>query len=91
MRKNANKSFYHYICKTINEDGTEKYEYFLTLKQLEEKLKVSRFTLNNALNTEGYKMRKCPNIILKRCYIPVIQEIKLENKDLDYIREKLYT
>jgi DNA-binding XRE family transcriptional regulator len=91
MRKNGNKSFYHYIMKIKDDNGDEQYEYFLTLQQLGERLGVSRYTLNTALNNPDYKMRKNPNVKLQRCYIPVMQELKLETKDLDFIREELYS
>ena len=91
MRKNGNKSFYHYIMKSKDENGTENYEYFLTLDHLGKRLGVSRYTLNTALNNPEYRMRKNPNVQLRRCYIPVTQEVILDHKDLDFIREELYS
>lgn len=86
-RKNSNKSFYHYIL----EKPDHKFEYYLTLYDLEKELSLSRFTLNTKLNNPDYKLRKHPNIKLTRCYIPVTQEYsrKLEIHELHELREAL--
>tara|TARA_R110000824_G_scaffold42883_4_gene125648 strand:+ start:883 stop:1155 length:273 start_codon:yes stop_codon:yes gene_type:complete len=90
MRKNGNKSYYHYILENVYDDKPSTFEYFLTMKQLSNKLEISRFTIGNACNDVDYKMRKHKNIKLKRCYIPVVQEKELTRDELDLIRVKLY-
>ncbi len=87
-KEDANCSFYHYVLEKDNE-----YKYFMTLRELEKVLGITRFTINNKLNNPDHKLRKHPDIKLTRCYIPVKQEIKrvLNVDELNSLREELLT
>jgi len=94
MRKNPNKSYYHYILITDDEEDPDtppKYEYFMTLEQLCNHLNCSRYLLYKLVTIENYKSKKLPNISLKKCYLPVKTEQDLSVDDLDYLREELFS
>ena len=76
MRKNTNKSFYHYTTKEFNEAGEIiNIKFYMTLYDLQNDFKVSSFSLNRALNKEKYRLRKYKNFEFERVHLPVYKRI----------------
>jgi hypothetical protein len=70
VRKNSNKSFYHYSVTEYKKDGEEVTKYYMTLKELGEDFLVHPSTINKALNNQDHIIRKYPNFIFKRVHVP---------------------
>ena len=69
MRKNQNKSYYHYSSEEFDKDGkTIDIRFYMTLKELENKFKKSRFTFNLVLNDSERKIKTLPNFKFKRVH-----------------------
>ncbi len=76
MRKNTNKSFYHYTTKEFNEAGEIiNIKFYMTLYDLQKDFKVSLHTLNYALNKDKYRLRKYKNFEFERVHIPVYKKV----------------
>tara|TARA_R110001632_G_scaffold231580_1_gene370414 strand:- start:262 stop:504 length:243 start_codon:yes stop_codon:yes gene_type:complete len=58
MRKNQNKSFYHY--KLVYKDGS--YKRYMTIKDIEKEYNISNFTIHKCIRNE-ITTRKCPEIV----------------------------
>lgn len=58
MRKNPNKSNYHYRVDFDNET----YSRFFTIKEIESEYGISNFTIHKLIR-QGTTTRKCPNIV----------------------------
>lgn len=80
MRKNENKSFYHYKAIFYNDEGEEiDKKYYLTLKKIIEEFQCCRQTILTNLKEPDRNVRggKFNNIKLYRVHEPVF--IKIEN------------
>ncbi len=76
MRKNGNKSFYHYSSEEYDKDGVlVDIRFYMTLKEMEDKFKKSRFTFNLCLNDPNRRMKAYPNFLFKRVHVPVYNQI----------------
>jgi len=76
MRKNANKSFYHYSSEEFDNDGNIiDIRFYMTLKELESKFKKSRFTFNMVLNDPERRIKAYPKYRFKRVKVPVYNQV----------------
>ena len=83
MRKNKNKSYYHYCVEEFdNNENLINKKYFMTLNELEETYKKSRFTFNRILNNPNIKIKSLPNLSFKRVRIPVYNTV-LNNLEIE--------
>lgn len=90
VRYNPNKSFYHIVLEDYSGDNV-RYEYYMTIGDVQKRLGVSRFTVNRALNDYNFETKLYEDIKLRRCYIPAETTItrKLSNEELDEMRAEL--
>ena len=76
MRKNPNKSFYHYSSEEYDSDGNIiDIRFYMTLFELQERFKKSRFTFNMVLNDPNRKIKSLPSFKFKRVHIPVYKQV----------------
>ena len=76
MRKNPNKSFYHYSSEEYDKEGNLiDIRFYMTLFDLVEKFNKSRFTFNMALNDPDRVIKSLPNFKFKRVRIPVYKQV----------------
>ena len=82
MRKNQNKSYYHYKAVSIDEDGNEiQTDYFMTIKNLTDNYNCCKATILNNLRDPDRKVRngKFNNIKLYRIHEPVMMTVPNPN------------
>ncbi len=88
MRKNANKSYYHYSTEEYDKEGNIiDIRFYMTLKELENKFKKSRFTFNLVLNNPERRIKTLPNIKFKRVHLPVYNQVINDVFSNDLINE----
>jgi len=76
VRKNNNKSNFHYCANIYENEDIISSKYFMTMKELEQHFKLSRFTLNNHVK-HGANLRKFKNVKITRCCMPVYNKIRI--------------
>lgn len=79
MRKNKNKSFYHYEVCEFDENNQPLKKYFLTSKDVCEYYGVSYKLIQSFINNENYISKKLKNVKIFKCYKPVY-----DNKIIEY-------
>lgn len=82
MRKNQNKTFYHYKAVFLNENDEEiETSYFMTIKNISEKFNCCKATVLNNIKEPNRKVRggKFNNIKLFRIHEPVMLTIPNPN------------
>ena len=79
MRKNSNKSFYHFSSILFDEDTGEELEkkYFMTLKEMADAFQVHPSSLGKVIRYKK-SLKKIPNVIFKRVYEPVLLQVPNE-------------
>jgi hypothetical protein len=83
MRKNPNKSFYHYLAHIHDDDGELiDHKYFLTLGDVMRTYDCCRKTVANKLQDPESKGRKLKNIKLYRIHEPT--HIIIENPIINF-------
>ena len=72
MRKNSNKSNFHYRSETESPDGSIKTKYYMTLKEICEEYNTSTFTIYRIMKKEDYEpqMESLKNIKFFKDYKP---------------------
>ena len=72
MRKNSNKSFFHYSVEELDNNGNIiDRKLYMTMKDLTDKFKKSRFTFNLVLNDKARRIKSLPNFVFTRVHIAV--------------------
>lgn len=88
MRKNQNKSFYHYSSEEYDSEGKViDIRFYMTLRELESKFKKSRFTFNLVLNDPDRRIKTLKNFKFKRVHIPVYNQVINDVFSNDLINE----
>jgi len=88
MRKNANKSYYHYSSEEFDNDGNIiDIRFYMTLKELESKFKKSRFTFNMVLNDPERRIKTYPKFRFKRVKVPVYNQVVNDVFSNDLVEE----
>jgi len=79
MRKNSNKSFYHFASILYDENTGEEIEkkYFMTLKEMADDFQVHTSSLGKVIRFKK-KLKKIPNVVFKRVYEPVLLKVPNE-------------
>ena len=79
MRKNSNKSFYHFASILYDENTGEEIEkkFFMTLKEMADDFQVHTSSLGKVIRFKK-KLKKIPNVVFKRVYEPVLLKVPNE-------------
>ena len=87
-----NVSHYHYYTEITDPSGEVSIEYFMTGKELANKLGVCKKTIYNKMVKDNLKLRYYPGINMKirKCYIPTNYKVKTTEDQKDMIRQELY-
>ena len=76
MRKNQNKSFYHYSVEEVDaKDNVVDVRFYMTMREMEAKFQKSRITFHRCPNDPNRRIKALPNLKFKRVHIPVYKQV----------------